>query len=224
MVRMMLKDYISLFLKSKLLSRKHKVGVYYPSELPYCLRKQYFRYILPKDLSDEQSLLFGTGWVWHQFIYEVLKFSRIKVLNVEKQYKLKASKGCLLDCVVDAEIQIGKRKVVLEIKSVQSLSKIMNEPLREHVLQVTVYMRAARTDHAILFYVDKRTLATHEFPLEFFQGNLDLMFERAGLLNKALIRKVLPPRVGAGGEWQCKFCEYQSECDTYESFKIIERI
>jgi len=222
----MLDELINPYLTIKLSVRKHKIGVYFPSELPFCLRKQYFRYVIPKDLLPAQRRVFGAGWVWHEFLYDVLRSAgrKIKVLSIEKRYTLTySSKIVVLDCVVDAEIEVAKQKIVVEIKSVKSLTKRMNEPMREHVLQVTPYLSVAKTKKAILIYVDKQTLQTKEFPVEFVQANLDLMFERAILLHKALLKKRVPARVGAGQDWQCTACEYKIECDTYELFEFSQK-
>jgi len=212
----MLDNLISNFIDKKVIERKYKIGVYYPSELPFCLRKQFFRYTVPKDVAPEQKRVFGVGWVWHQFIYQVLKNSKdVKVLEVEKTYRLKhPSKKIILECTPDAKIQKNGKQYLIEIKSAKALTQI-TEPQIEHVFQIMPYMYATQTKKAILLYIHKTTLETKEFQINFEPEKLTLMFERARRLDEALRKKVLPSRVGAGGEWQCKNCEYRIECETF---------
>ena len=212
------RELIAAYLLKQLTPRKYVVGTYYPSELPYCLRKQYFRFTIPKKVAPEQTTFFGVGLLFHHFIYDVLRASnQIKVLNIEKQYSLKHPDELLsLLCVPDAEIEVNQRKLVVEIKSTRSLGRI-RQPLREHVLQVMVYLAVTEIENAVLLYLNKQTLETKEFPVSFESEDLILVLDRAKRLHKALKKKVLPPRCGPGQEWQCKECEYQTECDAYEA-------
>lgn len=208
------------YLEKNMPDRPYKIGTYYPSELPYCLRREYFRYTSPKDLTPQRRKLFGVGWLWHQFFYTVLKAGgKIKILNIEKEYKLKhPDKDLFLLCIPDVEAEINGQRVIIEIKSAKGLGRI-TEASREDVLQVTPYMAVTKIRNAMLFYVNKQTLETKDFPIRFEPENLTLVFERAKRLHEALQSKSLPPRVGAGQDWQCEQCEYETECET---FAVVE--
>ncbi len=213
----MISEIVASYLKEQL-PKEHvyKIGEYYPADLPLCLRMQYFKYTQPKELATDQESIFGLGYLWQACIAEALDESNIKVLAYGKIHRLKVPHSDLsLVCEPDFELDVNGKRVVLEVKSVNALSKF-SQPTREHLLQATPYIKVCRADSAIILYLNKQTGETKEFPVPFEEENLTLVFERAKRLDQALQSQKLPAKCGPGQTWQCSTCAYQTECETFQ--------
>ena len=58
------------------LEREHKpkeIGRYYPSEIGSCIRKTWYSYKYPQQISLELMKIFEVGNIMHGFVVEVLK-------------------------------------------------------------------------------------------------------------------------------------------------------
>ena len=92
---------------------------------------------------------------------------------------------------------------------------LKSEPMPEHIFQVTAYIAVTKADSAVIVYINKSTGEVREFPVAFEEDKLALLFERAKRLHRFVSEKDLPPAAGAGQEWQCKGCDFQTECETF---------
>jgi CRISPR/Cas system-associated exonuclease Cas4 (RecB family) len=208
-------EIIAGYLKDQLpLERDYTAGNYYPGELPYCLRRQYFEYTQPsKVLSQSKESLFGLGNLWQVCVDEAFELAGVKVLEKLKIRKLKVPNSDLvLICEPDFVVDFEGKKIVVELKSVAALK---SEPLSEHIFQVTAYIAVTKSDSAVIVYINKSTGEVREFPVAFEEDKLALLFERAKRLHRFVSEKELPPAAGAGQEWQCKSCDFQTECETF---------
>jgi CRISPR/Cas system-associated exonuclease Cas4 (RecB family) len=220
----MISEIIAAYLKDQLpAERVYSVGTYYPGELPFCLRAQYFRYTQPaKALGSDRENLFGVGLLWQACVEEALQGANVTVLEARKIRKLKVpDSNLVLLCEPDFVIEIDGAKLVVELKTAASLAKF-SEPMREHLLQVTAYMQVTKTADALIVYLNKQSGEVKEFPVHLEPENLLLLFERARRLDQALVDRALPARVGAGQEWQCKGCEFVTECETFQGDSMTE--
>ena len=220
----MISEVITAYLKDQLPpERKYAAGTYYPGELPFCLRAQYFRYTQPaKALGSDRENLFGVGLLWQACVEEALQQANVMVLEARKIRKLKVpDSGLVLLCEPDFVIEVDGQKLVVELKTAASLAKF-SEPMREHVLQLSAYMQVTKTADALIVYLNKQSGEVKEFPVHLEPENLLLLFERARRLDQALQDRALPARVGAGQEWQCRTCEFVTECETFHGDGMTE--
>lgn len=220
----MISEIIAAYLKDQLPpEREYAAGTYYPGELPFCLRAQYFRYTQPaKALGPDRENLFGVGLLWQACVEEALQQANVTVLEARKIRKLKVpDSGLVLLCEPDFVVEIDGAKLVVELKTAASLAKF-SEPMREHVLQVSAYMQVTKTADALIVYLNKQSGEVKEFPVHLEPENLLLLFERARRLDQALQDRALPARVGAGQEWQCKACVFVTECETFHGDGMTE--
>ena len=222
----MISEIIAAYLKDQLPpEREYAVGTYYPGELPFCLRAQYFRYTQPaKALGSDRENLFGVGLLWQACVEEALRQANVTVLEARKIRKLKVPDSSLvLLCEPDFVVEVDGAKLVVELKTAASLAKF-SEPMREHVLQLTAYMQVTKTSDALIVYLNKQSGEVKEFPVHLEPENLLLLFERAKRLDQALQDRALPARVGAGQEWQCKSCEFVTECETFHGDGMTDSV
>lgn len=220
----MISEVIAAYLKDQLPpDREYTAGTYYPGELPFCLRAQYFRYTQPaKALGSDRENLFGVGLLWQACVEEALQQTNVTVLEARKIRKLKVPDSSLvLLCEPDFVVEVDGQRLVVELKTAASLAKF-SEPMREHVLQVTAYMQVTKTSDALIVYLNKQSGEVKEFPVHLESENILLLFERARRLDQALVDRVLPARVGAGQEWQCRGCEFVTECETFQGDSMTE--
>ncbi len=222
----MISEIIAAYLKDQLPpEREYAVGTYYPGELPFCLRAQYFRYTQPgKALGSDRESLFGVGLLWQACVEEALQNAKITILEARKIRKLKVPDSSLvLVCEPDFVVDVDGQKLVVELKTAASLAKF-SEPMREHVLQLSAYMQVTKTADSLIVYLNKQTGEVKEFPVHLEPENLLLLFERARRLDQALRDRALPARVGAGQEWQCKACEFVTECETFQGDGMTDSV
>jgi len=76
-------ELILKYLKSQ--KKDRIIGVYYPSELPWCLRKIYYDYTIGKDKDLESKLVMISGTLMHSFISDVLKFAKSEGIDAQSE-------------------------------------------------------------------------------------------------------------------------------------------
>lgn len=199
------------------------IGVYRPSLLPACLRRQFLAYRrgFPPP-SEEKVGIFKIGEIFHGFLYETLRRSEpeIKVKGSEAGFSilLPAPEGEGEDFIqitgradlivkVDGESD-GDGEYVVEVKSIKHLPEA---PLRHHVFQLQFYLAGYRLRRGFLVYLEKQALRHRIFPVDFDPEVFRRLLERALSLHKALVEGK-PPEPDPEA-WECPYCEFLGECD-----------
>ena len=54
-------------------SRPKTIGRYYPSEIGMCIRKVWYSYVDPKDLSPDLLKIFSLGHMIHDLVVDIFK-------------------------------------------------------------------------------------------------------------------------------------------------------
>ncbi|MGC9190204.1 MAG: CRISPR-associated protein Cas4, partial [Conexivisphaera sp.] len=136
-------------------AHERRPGVYYPSYLGYCLRKQYYIYSIGEEPTSEKLAVFATGKGVHEAVAEALGAAGdIKVEEVEKEVALDLGNGVSLSGRVDIILaEVGGRRVIVEVKSA---SRIPEAPQEHHLLQLQIYLNALNVEDGVLLYWDKR--------------------------------------------------------------------
>ena len=184
---------------------------FYCSEIGYCPRKLYYKRVMPKDYSVETLKVFILGDMIHEKMTEILGF----------KYKELESEGRLCLYIPTEDIRISGKyddlirteddeAIVIEKKSVASLYYI-NKPHGHHELQAMLYMKALGVDKAYIIYIEKNTLKTKTYPIEFNLKTMSKALDKAAGVQKCLDQGVLPPKQPIGA-WECGFCNWRSEC------------
>ncbi len=208
-------------------AHERRPGVYYPSYLGYCLRKQYYIYSIGEEPTSEKLAVFATGKGVHEAVAEALGAAGdIKVEEVEKEVALDLGNGVSLSGRVDIILaEVGGRRVIVEVKSA---SRIPEAPQEHHLLQLQIYLNALNVEDGVLLYWDKRRGRLATFDVHRDPKYLGRAAERALLLNEYLSRGSPPPReaVMEGRLWECDMCEYRRICKPFllEGIQEGERI
>lgn len=202
--------------------RPKREGTYYPSEIGSCLRKTWYSYKHPLRTTPELTKIFQLGNILHDFIVQVLNSERNEdVKLLEYEFPLRQQVGDLtVSGRVDDLILVkaSGKKVLVEVKSTGGIDKF-DEPKTPHVFQLQFYMHAASVHDGILLYIDKSTLKTKSFPVEYSEVQAEAINQRFTSLHES-IKKVELPEPEAkqvqSMNWMCSYCEYKPKCDKNE--------
>ena len=109
-------------------------------------------------------------------------------------------------------------KILVEVKSCRDI-RTVSSPQNSHMIQLQFYMHATGVREGILLYIDKTTLETKSFYLEYDEHWSNLIVERFRMLHKALVEDELPKpeaKIIPEISWMCNYCEYREKCEKNE--------
>jgi hypothetical protein len=207
---------ISLHLQRDLKAKQ--IARYYPSEVGSCLRKVYYSYKHPKPLEEDLIKIFETGNILHSFIVEVLKSEKdpdVKLINQEVPVKLILKDYVISGRIDDILVIKSSGKVYLvEVKST-SMLRAVKSPSKHHILQLQFYMHATGIHNGMLMYIEKNTLQTMTFEVDYKEEIVKHALDRFEILHKSLIANKSPDaeaRKDKDMHWMCRRCDYFDEC------------
>ena len=199
--------------------REKQVGIYYPSEIGSCLRKVWFSYKKPKELDKDKIKIFQVGIMLHDFIADVLRSEKtpeVRLIDSEVPFKLYFPDFMISGRVDDILIvEENGKKILVEVKSTKSLNMI-NEPQDAHVKQLQIYMHALKIPNGMIVYVEKSSLKTIEFEVEYDEEQVKEIMKRFEKLHEFIITNKMPEpeaKLDPNKNWMCKYCEYREECE-----------
>lgn len=199
-----------------------KVGRYYPSEIGKCMRKLFYSYKYPQKVEPKLLKIFELGNILHGFIVDVLKSDKnpeVKLLETELPIKLQ-EKDFLISGRVDDLLLVNAsgKKLLVEVKSCKDVSYI-DKPQNHHAVQLQLYMHACSVHNGVILYIDKNTLETKTFFIEYDESWSRQLIERFRALHGFLTTNNLPKaeaKMLDDMEWMCRDCEYKGKCEKEE--------
>lgn len=197
-----------------------KEGIYYPSEIGGCLRKVWFSYKYPIQTRSELIRIFEVGNILHDFVVNVLKSERnpeVKLIKSEFPFRIEM-KNFIISGRIDNLLLImeNNKEVLVEVKSTNNLNSI-TEPLPNNIMQLQFYMHALGVHNGILLYIEKATLQSKVFVVDFDESIAKQAIERFKLLHKFLKEDIVPIAEAKKKNinWMCSHCEYKELCNSY---------
>ncbi len=213
-------DVIERFLEREL--QEKKIGRYYPSEIGRCLRNLYYSYKYPMKVKPKLLKIFELGNIMHDFIVKVLqseKIPEVELVDYEIPIELKMDDFVISGRIDDLILlKTDNRKILIEVKTCKDVRAVI-KPQNSHMVQLQFYMHVTGIKEGILLYVDKTTLDTKSFKLEYDEHWSKLIVDRFRKLHEALVKDELPlPEAKLIEEirWMCGFCEYKEKCEKNE--------
>jgi CRISPR/Cas system-associated exonuclease Cas4 (RecB family) len=202
--------------------REHKpktIGRYYPSEVGMCIRKLYYSYKYPQQIKPDLLKIFEVGDILHDFVVRVLRSEKnkdIELLKWEMPFKLDLENFQISGRVDDLlMIKLSGKTVLVEVKSCGML-RAVKKPQRHHIMQLQLYMHAIGVHNGILLYVEKNTLQTKTFTIDFDEFVVKEALDRFKKLHECLITNNIPvgeAKHNGDIKWMCNKCEYKEKCD-----------
>jgi len=224
---------INLYLKRDF--KPKEIGRYYPSEAGNCLRKTYYSYVYPKPIEEDLMKIFHAGNIIHDLVVNVLKSEKtpeVELLKSEMPVKVELKdftiSGRIDDLVL---IKHSGKEILVEAKSTAML-KAVKQPQKHHIMQLQFYMYATGVHNGLILYIEKNTLQSKVFTIEYDKTIAEEAIRRFTLLDKHLKEKTIPipearSKDGRDIAWMCKRCEFWDQCykDTPASkeFTLIEK-
>jgi hypothetical protein len=147
--------------------RKARKGKLYISDIGRCPRQIYFEFkgFKPKARKPEAQRALENGDKFHQRMMAAL-YACPDIEVVASEVDIPPDE--LISGRVDAIIAIDDKNYVLELKSIGSYGfKLLNEPRREHVHQLQLYMHFLKIPRGILLYENKDNHQLKEFEIAF---------------------------------------------------------
>jgi CRISPR-associated protein Cas4 len=194
---------------------KPSIGVYRPSLLSACMLRQWYIYTRGLAISEEKAGIFKIGELFHSFLENALKTSRIEVLAVEAPIQILVPlqpTPLWINGKADVLVEVGNEKYVVEFKSIRCLPR---QALRHHVEQLNLYLAALNCQNGFIIYLEKSALKHRVFPVKFEQTVFNGLLERAQRFHKALMAGEKPKPDAE--PWECRFCEFKNECKGMEA-------
>jgi len=221
----MIVEEIQRYIQENYEDKKKKIGYYYPSQIPYCLRKQYWDYIDPLPPSEESINVFFLGNLIHEAVEKILgeKISG----KSEKQLLIPVDlrQGIFITGRADLVLENDEDEItVVEIKTTNSLVykdkdgfKEKNEPSEHHIVQIMPYLYAFNAKQGIIVYIDRQRMKMKEFVVHRDWRMMEKIFERVRKLHEHIVKKKLPPPESMKDprrRWECGYCQYKFRCYT----------
>ena len=204
----LLEDAIRSALKAE--DDKPKIGVYRPSLLPSCLKRQFIIYKRGLSISEEKAGLFEIGRLFHGFLERTLKNGGLTVKAAEAPFFIISLSGDELIRIsgrADLIVSLNGEDYIVETKSIRNLP---GKPLKHHVQQLQLYMGGYGVERAFLIYLEKSCLKSAVFAVKFSLGEFKRLLNRAALLHRHLTGDITPEPDAE--RWECWFCEFKEEC------------
>jgi CRISPR/Cas system-associated exonuclease Cas4 (RecB family) len=199
-------------------SRPKSIGRYYPSEIGRCIRKVWYSYKYPAEVEPELRRVFELGDILHDFIVDVLRDGKtpdVELLETEMPFKFPFNDFLISGRIDDLMLlKADSKKILVEVKSCQSVKRIRG-PMLHHKTQLQFYMYATQVHTGILLYVDKSTLDTKSFNVNFSQKQARKILNKFRALHKHLTNGTLPAaesKKQKETKWMCGYCEYREKC------------
>jgi len=214
-----------------------------PSYFKDCKKKIFYK----KTGESESNPISEAGFVKmemgksiHDKIQNILK--NMKILSEAEDYKGKEYQGLKIIYRLDGIIEIDKKKIIIEIKTVYAsgFNSIENEPRENDLIQLILYMELEEIDDGILLYIGRDNGFMVEYNIR--RGNkiygkickkiLDKIAELKKL-KEQIENKELPDRdfkiqlknkdgeisekfqkdkVSYKSDWQCSYCQWKNLC------------
>jgi len=191
---------------------------FYVTDAGKCPRALFFKFKnAPKKEMEANILrLFDHGDYIHKLIMKSLLGSR-EIYVVASEINIPPQE--IISGRADAIISDGKELYVLDIKSINSTSfKYLNEPKKENVNQIQIYLHYFKIPKGILLYVNKDNQELKEFIVKYDRSlSLSLLNELRNI-KTSIDNNIVPSRIsGYPNDWQCRYCPFIEVCAAGES-------
>jgi len=202
------------------------VGRYHASQLPYCLRKQWYSFQMIDD-TEEESYEDVTGlrslWMGSTFHEQMSDFILPRVVDAFQLIDAERPLYYVVDAGNEDIMIVGRydgliklpdgRISVLEIKTTKTLEYLERDmiPQEHHLLQASFYMKAMNADMVTFLYWGWKEMRPLFLQAPFKSIHFNRVRDAARDLHYSLIMNEAPDP-SPNFSWECRFCKYKNVC------------
>jgi CRISPR/Cas system-associated exonuclease Cas4 (RecB family) len=210
----------------------YSIGVYYPSLLWSCIRRQWLMYKKPSELPIGTLKVFESGTMAHKFFTNVLFKSFISSelidqFEYEKDLIYEGDGFKILGKFDDLlHFKFENKPVLVEVKTVRDL-RFFREVKDHHIMQLQFYMNMIKVPNleAYLVYLDRGNLEMKIFSVKKDEEAFKKIINRAEKLHYYLTKNEVPiaeAKIDKTKEWMCRYCHYKRLCKEIGDKKVLE--
>jgi len=212
----MLKELIDGFYSDSFKYRER--AYFYVSDVGKCPRALYFHFKdVPQETPSPRLLrIFDEGEHIHRRLLSVLYG-----LGIVQASEIRTPPNDLIHGRADAIVTLDEKPYVVEFKSSAGFvfNKIEN-PRKEHVDQVQLYMHYFNIPRGIILYENKNTQHLKEFLVKYDQKRAENLISDFRFLKEQIEKDIIPEKPEHIKDWRCRYCEYRKECRRIENSKL----
>jgi len=204
----MLKEIIDKFYSLKQKHRDRKPA-FYISEVGKCPRAIWFslKNYPKKPMKPRVARVLEHGDHTHMRLMSVL-FS----MGLVKAAEIEIPANEFIKGRADAIITIDNEQYVLEIKSINKTNFLKTEPIKEHVMQLRLYMHFFKIKKGILIYENKDNQELKEYVINQDDVMTKNLFAAFNKIKEKFEKNEVPEIPKDLKKWVCKYCDYYEEC------------
>jgi CRISPR-associated exonuclease Cas4 len=197
-------------------------NVFYPSEIGFCIRRNWFIHKRPKDLELELLKIFESGNLIHNWFKNVLfnaytkdiisEFRYEEPLVFKEDFEIRGKFDDMISLKVNGEQKLIEVKTVRDIHYADKVKK-------HHFMQINFYLSMLNLDKGYVIYIDRKDLKYKVFEVKTSKEVFNEMVKRARQLHEHLKNNKIPfaeAKFDKDREWECSYCVYRKECQECE--------
>lgn len=206
---------------------------FHPSQIGRCPRELWFDAF---DAPSSEESATGEDMLKSFLIFEIGTYAHVMFQNLCSRagvlarrelpvldHKLRVIGHC------DGKLRIDKAEFALEFKTINDRGFTgLNEPKKEHVWQVHIYMALLGLPAALVVYFNKNSSELKEFRVPFDQVLWEKTIKpRIAAHHAAVAARKMPPRIedAAAMRFPCAWCKFNRICfETIEQQKFLKSI
>lgn len=209
----MIKELIDIQTKKLNEEEKHteEKSSLYCSDAYKCPKKVYFDFKNKAQAEEYEPRIlrvFQNGNMVHDRIcYYLEKEGVLKGIEIETPKNEHNIKGRL-----DALVEISGKTYIVEIKSINT--SFMDEPIKEHVGQLQLYLYLFNKETGFLVYESKVNNSIFEFEIKLDMNIVNEILEQFKIVQECVLKSTPPDREKFYKKYRypCKYCQFLKMC------------
>jgi len=216
-VQQLIDNALDNFLAKPQNSHKRQVGTYWIGEIPWCMKKIWWKFKEKVPVSKDLLRKFKTGDIFQDFLEVVLKSWKNDIFLLESERSMSLCPWSVdddikitgrLDDLVILKWKDGGERTLFEVKATGMLPTKVR---KEYVMQIMPYLRVMGIPRGFIVYGHPNTLQIKVFEVQYDKVVMQKVLDRVRKIDHHVRTDTLPDE-GPSYDWECPKCAYRSKC------------